>query len=139
MMTPIGLSTWTDFGGPFGSPTPPCLRVHVARAGDGTLVDEDTGARYFLGLPDGIDRTFMSLTGAMSDDTSEAGAAAWIAGGMRGFRAVRVPVDVSAGEAHLRLEIEGRDPIRFTSRWRKEKQPEPARAEPKRRRKAARS
>jgi hypothetical protein len=44
---------------------------------------------------------------------------------MRGFRAVRVPVDVDAGEVRLRLEVEGREPIRFTSRWREEKQPEP--------------
>jgi hypothetical protein len=43
---------------------------------------------------------------------------------MKGFRVVRVPVDVDAGEARLRLELEGRDPIRFTSRW-AERRPEP--------------
>ena len=69
MTTPIGLSTWTDFGGPFGSPAPPCVRIHLANCGDGVLVDEDSGIRYPLGLPDGLDQAFMQATGLVNDHT----------------------------------------------------------------------
>jgi hypothetical protein len=103
------------------------------------VVDEDSGARYILGPPDGIDQAFMQATGAMSDDTGEAGPAAWIRDGMKGFRVARVPVDVHAGEARLRLELEGRDPVRFTSKWPPWKRPEPAPPAPPKRARRART
>jgi hypothetical protein len=101
------------------------------------VVDEGSGARYILGPPDGHDRALMRATCDLSDDTSEAGPAAWSRDGMKGFKVARVPVDVDAGEARLRLELEGRDPVRFTSRWAPWKRPEAeAAAPPKRPRRA---
>jgi hypothetical protein len=66
MPSPLGLSTWNDFPGPFSgrSGATPYIRVHLARAGDGVVVDEDSGARYILGPPDGLDQAFMQATGA---------------------------------------------------------------------------
>jgi hypothetical protein len=132
----LGLSVWNDF--PVFGAGVPHIRVHLARAGDGVVIAEDTDARYLLGPPDWLDHTLMRATGAMSDDISEAGPAAWIRGGLRGFRVARVPVDVHAGEAHLRLEIEGREPIRFTSKWPPWKRPEAKVAAPPKRTRRAR-
>jgi hypothetical protein len=139
MPSTLGISTWCDFGGVPRSSTPPYILVHLARAGDGVVVDEDSGARYILGPPDGLDRASIHATGAMSDDNGETGPAAWIRGGMKGFKVARVPVDVHAGEARLRLEIEGRDPIRLTSKWTPPKRPEAKAAAPPKRARRART
>jgi hypothetical protein len=130
----LGISVWNDF--PVFSAGLPHVRVHLTRAGDGVVVDEDSGARYILGPPDWLDHTLMRATCDLSDDRSEAGPAAWEKAGMQGFRVARVPVDEGAGQARLRIEVEGRDPIRVTSRWAASKRPEPQAAPPKRPRRA---
>jgi hypothetical protein len=134
---PLAISCWSDFGGPLSKHSQSYLRVHVARAGEGVVVDEDTGVRHVLGPPDGLDGAFMQIAGFMSEDASDTGPAAWVADGLPGFYAAKVPVDHYAGQVQLRLEVDGREPVRFTPQWPAWKRPEvrPA-AKPKRARQA---
>jgi hypothetical protein len=128
MLPTLGLIVYREVGFPRIAPT---LRIHVARAAaGGAVIDEDTGARAYLGPPDAIDDlSLMQLLGAVSEDESADGPKAFIADGMPGFLVAKLPAEPRT--MNLRLELGDRDPIRFASVWKPAKLPPPTKPAPR--------
>jgi hypothetical protein len=118
----LGLVVYREVGLPRIAPI---LRIHVARAtAGGVVVDEDTGARAYLGPPDVVDDLgLMRMLGAVSEDEGPSGPKAFVAEGMPGFMVAKLPAEPRP--MNLRLEFGDRDPVRFAVGWQPSKLPEP--------------